>query len=273
MGAVATIGKRTVGWLQDLGDFSRFTFETQVGLPSGLTRLRSLRLLVIQMFEAGTRSIPVVMITGMFVGMVLAVQTVIQFKTVGLESQLGAVVNLSVIRELGPVLAGVLLAGRVGGGIAAELGTMRVTEQIDALSVMGADPVRHLVVPRYLACIILGPFLVMYADVMGVAGGYYIAVMVYKVNPGQYWMHSHQSIQMFDIYLGLIKAVFFGATISLISCYKAFRCEPGAAGVGRACTIAFVNSCIVILALDFFLNVLLNSIYEALYGVQSLLGG
>ena len=270
MGALTSLGRRTVSWVEEFGDFCRMTGQTCAVLPSSLTRWRTILLIIQQMFDVGTRSLPVVMITGMFVGMVLAVQAVSQFKNIGLEGQLGSIVNLSVVRELGPVLAGVLLAGRVGGAMAAELATMHVTEQIDALRAMGADPIRYLVVPRFVACLLLGPLLVMYADVMGIFGGYYVSVIIYDVNAAAYWTTSHTSVEFFDVASGLLKSVLFAGTLALISCNKAFRSGPGAAGVGRACTEAFVSSCMVILGLDFFINVLLNTIYTTIYGFKPL---
>jgi phospholipid/cholesterol/gamma-HCH transport system permease protein len=218
------------------------------------------------MYEVGTRSVPMVMITGAFVGMVLAAQSVLQFKAAGLEANLGAIVNVSVVRELGPVLAAIMLAGRVGGALTAELGTMRVSEQIDALRAMGADPVRVLVMPRFLACLLLMPFLVLYADLTGILGGYLIGVYVYQVNARQFWEHAARAVQMFDIVSGLVKALLFGGVTSLVCCWRGFRCQPGAAGVGRACTEGFVDSCLAILALDFFLGVLLNTIYTLTWG-------
>lgn len=264
-------GRGVLDRLDQFGDFWRFTGRAHRFAPNVLTSRRGLGRLMRQMFDVGTRSIPVVMITGLFVGMVLATQTVHQFKSLGMEGAMGGIVNLSVVRELGPVLAGILLAGRVGGAISAELGTMKVTEQLDALRAMGADPIGHLVTPRFLACMILGPFLVIYADVMGIFGGYYISVYVYDISPGTYWSHSASVVGLFDMNLGLIKSVLFGWSMALVCCYKAFRCQPGAAGVGRACTEAFVVSCMVILALDFFANVLLGAINVALYGHRMVL--
>jgi phospholipid/cholesterol/gamma-HCH transport system permease protein len=176
-----------------------------------------------------------------------------------------------VLRELGPVLAGVMLAGRVGGGLTAELGTMRVTEQIDALRAMGADPIRVLVVPRFLACVLLIPVLVLYADFMGILGGYAISVYIYGVNAAEFWRHASETVEYFDIFYGPIKSVFFGMAISLVCCYKGFHCRAGAAGVGRACTESFVASTMAILALDFFLGMLLNTAYEFLYGLRAVL--
>ena len=252
--------------LAGFGDFCRFSGRTFAWATSSAGRYRDLRLLLAQMHEVGTRSVPVVMITGAFVGMVLAAQSVLQFKAVGLEARLGAIVNLSVVRELGPVLAGIMLAGRVGGALAAELGTMRVTEQIYALRAMGADPVRVLVVPRFLACLLLTPLLCLYADLMGILGGYVIGVYVYQINAAQFWENAARTVEMFDIFSGLLKSLFFGGVMSLICCFRGFRCRPGAAGVGRACTEGFVESCMAILALDFFLGVLLNTIYTLTWG-------
>ena len=271
MALIAYLGRRTVDHLGAFGDFCRFSGQTVAWIPEGLGRWRHLRLLFPQFYEIGTRSIPVMMITGAFVGMVLAVQMVTQFKALGMESHMGTVVNLSVLRELGPVLAGVMLAGRVGGGLTAELGTMRVTEQIDALRAMGADPVRVLVVPRFVACVLLIPVLVLYADFMGILGGYVVSVFVYGISDAEFWRHASRTVEYFDIFYGPVKSIFFGIAIGLICCYKGFRCAPGAAGVGRACTESFVASTMAVLALNFFLGMLLNTVYEFLYGVRMVL--
>ncbi len=185
-GAGSQLGSRAVATVAGFGDFCRFSGRAMNGSLTALARWRLARLTAEQMYEVGTRSIPVVMFTGAFVGMVLAAQSVLQFKAIGMEAKLGSIINLSVVRELGPVLAGLVLAGRVGGALAAELGTMRVTEQIDALRAMGADPIDVLVVPRFLACVMLMPVLVLYADLMGAAGGYVISIHVYRINPAEY---------------------------------------------------------------------------------------
>ena len=271
MDAIANLGKRTVGHLADFGDFCNFCARTLAWLFGAPSRWGSARLLLPQFYEVGTRSIPVVMITGAFVGAVLAVQTVAQFKGIGMADRMGTIVILSTLRELGPVLAGIMLAGRVGGGLTAELGTMRVTEQIDALRAMGADPIRVLVVPRFIACVLLIPVLVLYVDFMGIVGGYVVSVHVYGINSADFWRGPMRTVEHFDIFYGPIKSVFFGAAMSLICCYKGFRCSPGAAGVGRACTQSFVASCMAILALNFFLGMLLNTFYEFFFGVRSVL--
>jgi phospholipid/cholesterol/gamma-HCH transport system permease protein len=265
------LGVAAIHRINGFGDFCRFCGRTFAWMFASLKRLSAFRLMMVQFFEIGTKSLPVVMTTGAFVGMVLAVQAVPQFEAVGLIASMGALVNLSVLRELGPVLAGVMLAGRVGGGLTAELGTMRVTEQIDALKAMGASPIRVLVVPRFVACVLLTPILVVYADIMGILGGFGISVMVYGVDPAEFWRSASDTIRTFDILYGLIKSLSFGVALGLISCYKGFRCSAGAAGVGRACTEAFVVSCMSILALDFFLGMLMNTIYEFIYGVELIL--
>src|SRR5262249_41009671 len=194
----------------------------------------------------------VILVTGSFVGMVLAVQSVDQFKSVGVEDRMGVVINVSVVREIGPVLAAVMLAGRVGGALTAELGTMNVTEQIDALRVMGADPIRHLVVPRFLACLLLTPMLTIYSDFLGVIGGWLISVKTLGVPAEPYWRYSAQGVDNWQIFEGIIKSFFFGAAIGTIGCFKGFTCGPGASGVGRACTESFVASFMAIIVLNFF---------------------
>ena len=271
MDIIANLGQTTLRSLDRFGDFCRFSGRAFAWAPAGMTSWRRLKLLNRQLFEIGSKSILVVMITGVFIGMVLAVQVVQQFKAVGLEAQMGAIINLSVLRELGPVLAGLMLAGRVGGGLTAELGTMRVTEQIDALRAMGSDPIRVLVVPRLIASAVMIPILVLYADIMGIWGGYVVSVHIYNVNAADFWRFAEQSVMMFDIFFGPIKCIFFGVALSLISCYKGFNCAPGAAGVGKACTEAFVASAMAILCLNFFLGMLLTTIQLGAWGIIPIL--
>jgi phospholipid/cholesterol/gamma-HCH transport system permease protein len=260
-----------VNGLASFGDFSIFSGQTFRWTATSLFRVHNLKLLVPQFYEIGARSVSIVSITGLFVGMVLAVQAATQFLNIGMGHYLGVVINLSVVRELGPVLAGVMLAGRVGGALTAELGTMHVTEQIDALQAMGVDPIRYLVMPRVIACILLTPMLTIFADFLGVIGGYLISVKVYDVSAVQYWRFSAQSIELWDVMSGLLKSIFFGGAIALIACYKGFNSRAGAEGVGRACTEAFVASFVSILTIDFFMAVFLKSFYELMWGFQSIL--
>jgi len=261
--------RRVLAVIASFGFFCRFSGQTFGWIARSATTLSDLKLLMPQFYEIGARSVPIVSITGMFVGMVLAVQAFVQFEAVGLESYLGSVINMSVVRELGPVLAGVMLAGRVGGALTAELGTMHVTEQIDALRTMGTDPVRYLVVPRFLACLLLTPFLTCIADLAGVLGGYFISAWVFDVSSNLYWRYSAQALELWDLGCGLSKSVLFGGAIALIGCYKGFNCRAGAEGVGRACTEAFVTSFVAILTIDFFMAVLLKGLYEAIWGFKS----
>ncbi len=212
-------------------------------------------------YEVGVRSLLVVAITGSFIGMVLAVQSYFQFRQLGLESRLGAVINMTLVRELGPVLAATMLAGRVGGAMAAQLGTMRVTEQIDALASMGASPIQYLVVPRFLACIVLIPTLTIMADFMGVVGGYLYSVYGFSIDQHFYWYNSAKFVGNWDLFSGVFKSFFFGGTIALVSCYRGFNCQPGAEGVGQAATAAFVHSFVLILVSDLFLNIGLDAVY------------
>ena len=260
---IEDLGQKTRSAIIDLGQFGIFSFRMFYWLLRGFTRWQ---LLAPQFYEIGVRSVPVVAITGLFVGMVLAVQVFDQLDNLGFGSHSGLLVNLSVVKELGPVLAGVMLAGRVGGALAAELGTMKVTEQIDALVSLAADPIRYLVVPRFLACLLLIPFLTIYCDVVGVLGGYAIVVGAYGGSSSDYWHYSAQGIQMFDVLAGVSKSIFFGAAIAMISCYKGFTSRSGAEGVGRAATEAFVLNFIVILIINLFMAIFLNRLYVLLYG-------
>ncbi len=258
--------------LAELGDLALFAGQVLMGCA----RLPYRGTFVPVAYMIGVRSVPVVMITGTFIGMVLAVQAYNQFAQVGLATQLGTIVNTSVVRELGPVLAATMLAGRVGSAMAAELATMRVTEQIDALDCLGTNPVRYLAVPRFLACVLLIPLLTILANFMGVMGGAVISTYVYHIDAHHYWRNASGVITLYDVVTGLIKPMFFGAAIAVLSCHRGFKSEGGAEGVGRAATNAFVTSFIAILALDFFLALFLTRLYAILYpmaGSKFLNGG
>ncbi len=268
---IASTGDHTLDALADFGRFFKFTGQTLRWLLHASGSARTWQLVLAESMDVGVRSLPVILITGSFVGMVLAVQAIEQFRAVGLEEQMGGVVNLSVVRELGPVLAGVMIAGRIGGSLTAELGTMNVTEQIDALRSMGTDPIRFLVVPRFLACFLLTPVLTLYCDVMGSLGGWLVTVVMSGVDSGPYWEYTRSAVSAFDVFSGVAKSFAFGGVLSLVSCYKGFHCRAGAEGVGRACTDAFVASFVAILVMDFFISVLLQSISTRIWGFRSLL--
>jgi phospholipid/cholesterol/gamma-HCH transport system permease protein len=255
-----------VRWLErslaDLGDLTEFSGRVLFWV----TTHRPGRGTLLPVFYAvGVRSIPVVAVTGLFIGMVLAVQSYDQFAAMGLQTHLGGVINISVVRELGPVLAATMLAGRIGSSIAAELATMRITEQIDAMACLGTNPIHYLAVPRFLACFLLIPLLTIVANFVGVMGGALICVSVYHIEAHYYWTNTEGYVRLWDIITGLIKPTFFGATIGIISCYRGFYSRAGAEGVGRAATEAFVTAFVAILGLDFLLAMFLNQLHDLIW--------
>lgn len=259
---ISLLGRLTQEFLCGLGSLAVFTARLFAALRSGLPR----RHVIVPIFyEVGVRSVPVVLITGAFIGMVMAVQTYQQFKMMHMESRLGAIITMTLVSELGPVLAATMLAGRVGSAMAAELGTMRVTEQVHAISALGADPVRYLVVPRFLACVLLIPLLTAIADAVGILSGWLFSWQVLGINSHHYWMHAVQFVTGWDVMAGLVKSVFFGCAIAIIACRQGFHCGAGAEGVGRAATQAFVLSFICILGMDFLLTVVLNTTYYMIW--------
>ena len=259
---ISDLGGVMLDWVMVLGDVTLFFARTLVWI---FTRLPRRETLLPNFYQIGVLSLPVVALTGMFIGMVLAVQSHSQFRQMHLETRLGAVINMSLVRELGPVLAATMLAGRVGSAMAAELGTMRVTEQIDALASMGANPIHYLVVPRFLACLVLIPMLTIMADFMGVVGGAVYCIYGLGIDSNHYWQNSRDFIGTFDLMSGVFKSLFFGAAIALGSCYRGFHCDAGAEGVGRAATSAFVISFVMILVLDFFLGIALDNVYMMIW--------
>jgi len=212
------------------------------------------RIILQQAEEVGVQSLPVVLLTALFTGMVLALQSYIVFHRFAAESMTGLVVSMTMVRELGPVLVGLMIAGRVGASFAAELGTMRVTEQIDALWTLSTDPLRYLIMPRLIAIIFMMPLLVVIADFLGIYGGYAISIYLLDQNPTVYIENTTVYMELNDFYSGLVKAAFFGMLIGIISCTEGFSCGGGAEGVGRATTRAVVISSMSILISDYFLT-------------------
>ena len=248
------IGTRTLAYLDESGQGMILFFKVLRGL---LHRPFPFRLTAQQMEEVGVRSLPVVLITAIFTGAVLALQTYSGFKRFGAEGLVGTVVALSMTRELGPVLASIMVAGRVGSSMAAELGTMRVTEQIDALVTLATDPVRYLVVPRFLAAFFMMPILVVFADFVGILGGYVVAVTILGTSSTTYINRTLQYLEFSDVSVGLLKAAVFGMIIALVGCHMGFFTSGGAEGVGRATTRAVVGASILILISNYFLTALL----------------
>jgi len=209
-----------------------------------------LRLTGQQMIDIGYYSLPVVGLTAVFTGMVLALQTNTGFSRFGAASATATVVVLSVTRELGPVIASLMVAGRIGAAMAAEIGTMRVTDQIDALSTLSTNPYKYLVVPRLIAGTIAMPALVIIADIIGVFGGFLVGVYKLDFNPGSYIGQTIDYLHSDDVASGLIKAAVFGFTIALMGCYHGYHSRGGAEGVGTATTYSVVSASIMILLLD-----------------------
>jgi phospholipid/cholesterol/gamma-HCH transport system permease protein len=212
------------------------------------------RLVGRSLMEIGYFSLPVVALTALFTGMVLALQSYTGFSRFNAESAIASVVVLSVTRELGPVLAGLMVSGRAGAAMAAELGTMRVTDQIDALSTLSTEPMKYLVAPRLLAGIIAMPLLVGIADILGVLGGFIVATLRLGFNPNTYLVSTFSNLRAEDVVSGLIKACVFGFVIALMGCFNGYRSRGGAQGVGAATTSAVVSASILILALDYVLT-------------------
>lgn len=216
-----------------------------------------IRNLLKQVEYVGIKSLPVVLITGAFTGMVLALQSYTGFKRFNAEAFVGTVVALSMTRELGPVLCGLMVSGRVGSAMAAELGTMQVTEQIDALYTLAINPVQYLVVPRFLASLIVMPILTTFADIIGIMGGYGVSVFLLGSNPTVYMRRTYDYLDLEDVYIGLLKACIFGMIIATIGCYQGMNTRGGAEGVGKATTNAVVIGSLLILIANYFVTALL----------------
>jgi phospholipid/cholesterol/gamma-HCH transport system permease protein len=210
-----------------------------------------------QMVRVGVDSVPVVFLTTMFTGMVMALQTFTGFQRVHAEAFVGSVVALAMLRELSPVLVGLMVTGRVGSSMAAEIGTMRVTEQIDALEALATDPVHYLFVPRIIAGVVMLPLLTILGNGLGIFGGYLVAVRLLGANPVVYQQNTFQYLELNDLWSGLIKAAVFGLILTLTGCVRGYYTSGGAEGVGRATTNAVVSASLIILLVDFFLTKLL----------------
>jgi phospholipid/cholesterol/gamma-HCH transport system permease protein len=248
---IALLGRSTIAFITVLGELGLFTAAALAGLvrppyyPRNIGRAFA---------DIGFFSLPVVAMTAVFTGMVLALQTYTGFARFDAQSAIASVVVLSLTRELGPVLAGLMVAGRVGSAMAAEIGTMRVTDQIDALTTLATDPVRYLVTPRLLAGVIALPLLVLIADILGVAGGTLVATLRFGFNVSDYLRQTLQHLHGMDVASGLIKSAVFGFVIALMGCFFGYRSRGGAQGVGAATTSAVVAASILILGLDYVLT-------------------
>ncbi len=266
---VTLLGGAIFQAVADFGAFVRFALAALGALLTHPARSLRWRQLAPQLYAVGTASVPVVAITGCFIGMILAVEGYSQFEAIGAARRMGGIINVSVVKQIGPVLAAVMVAGRVGGAIAAELGTMKVTEQLDAMRAMAASPMVRLVAPRFVACLVMTPILTVFSDLLGAWGAWLVVVKFFGVSSTEYWHYTAQFMVTLDPINGLIKATFFGAAIGLICCYKGFTCGAGAEGVGRAATSAFVASFIAIVAINLVLVEFLQTVTRMVEGTLS----
>ena len=248
---LAAIGAVFLAFLAATG---RLVLFAGLALATLFTPPFYLRVILREMVNIGYFSLPVVGLTAIFTGMVLALQSYTGFSRFAAEGAVATVVVLSVTRELGPVISGLMVAGRVGAAMAAEIGTMRVTDQIDALTTLSADPLRYLVLPRLLAGVITMPMLVLVADIIGVFGGYLVGVYRLNFNPQAYLIGTREHLETSDVVHGLVKAAVFGFIITLMGCYHGYHSRGGAQGVGRATTHAVVSASILILIVDYLIT-------------------
>ena len=248
MNPLATIGRLFIAFLGAMGRIAMFA---GVAVSHCLRPPWYPQLIGRQMLDIGYFSLPVVGLTALFTGMVLALQSYTGFARFSAEGAVATVVVLSMTRELGPVIAGLMVAGRIGASMAAEIGTMRVTEQIDALSTLSTNPFKYLVAPRLIAGLMMLPLLVLVADVIGVFGGYLVSVYKLNFNPASYLKRTMDYLEFMDVVSGLVKAAAFGFLVSLMGCFHGYNSAGGAQGVGRATTNAVVSSSILILIFNY----------------------
>lgn len=255
----ALVKNQSVRILEMIGDYVSLIFEV---IHASLRRPPSWRLVQEQMYHIGVMSLSVVAITGFTTGFVLAAQSFYQLGEKGLAGVTGVLVAKSMITELGPILTAFMVTGRVGSSMCAELGSMKVTEQIDALKSMAINPYSYLVAPRFIAGILMIPLLTLFSIVMGIFGGYLIAVALFHLSPASYFDPMQLHITLFDVATGSIKSFIFGVLLVTVCCYKGMKTTGGAAGVGRSTTQSVVTSYILILLSDFFLTMALNMIHQ-----------
>lgn len=249
------IGRRGVNFITKLGGLSLMLGRFIISLKEIPW---SIRLILEQLYLLGVKSLPLIVVISIFVGAVSAWQAAYQFKFIGAPLRLlGHAVGKAVVIELAPVLSAIVFAGRVGAGVTAELGTMRVTEQIDALESMGISPVRYLVMPRVLACLLMVPFLVIFANFVAIVGALIVSIIGVNISSETFLNGFHNSFKLDDFINGLIKAAVFGLVIGIVGCYEGFQTTGGAQGVGKATTNSVVISSVLILIFNFFFAILL----------------
>lgn len=248
-----SLGHRFIEFVRYAGGVSILMGQTLFWIPIPPLRRRQV---FDQMAKIGVDSLPIVFLISMFTGMVLALQSAYQMQRFSAEMYIASLVAFSMTRELGPVLTALIVAGRVGASITAELGTMKVTEQIDALETLATNPIKYLVVPRFLALIIVLPILTIYSDMVGILGGYMVGVWKLGIPHELYMKNTWQPLQYKDVFTGLIKSLSFAVIICIVACYEGMTADGGAEGVGRSTTSSVVVSFILIIASDCFFTAL-----------------
>lgn len=253
MNSLALTGRVCLSLMEIIGRVTSFAWQA---ISSGLRPPFYGKQILRAMIEIGFYSLPVIGLTAIFTGAVLALQSYSGFSRFSAEASIPIVVVLSITRELGPVLAGLMVAGRIGAAYAAEIGTMRVTEQVDALTTLSTDPYQYLLFPRLLAGVLMLPILVLIADIIGVFGGYLVSVHELDFNPATYLINTFDYLEAKDVISGLVKASVFGFIITLMGCYHGYHSRGGAQGVGTATTQAVVSASILILLFNYILTAL-----------------
>jgi phospholipid/cholesterol/gamma-HCH transport system permease protein len=248
------IGHFVIEFMEEVGRTYQLGSETVAFIFGGKTNLK---LVFEQMVKTGIDSLPIALTSATFVGMVFAVQVATEFVKFGASKYVGGVMGIAVARELAPALTGVVISSRVAAQIAAEIGTMKVTEQIDALNALGSNPVKYLVIPRFIACMLMLPLLTVLSDIFCFMGGYYVSVFMVKINAVDYINSAQQMLTLNDIYGGVFKSLIFGMLISIIACNKGLRTRGGAKGVGESTTASVVASLIALFISNYFLSVML----------------
>lgn len=248
-----TVGKRTIRILEEFGKVITLAGYTLRDIGRGKVNVK---LVLEQMVKIGIGSLPLALVTSAFVGMVFALQIAGEFVRFGAGKFVGGVMSIAMARELGPAITGIVVAARVAASITAEIGTMKVTEQVDALKSLGASPVRYLIIPRFIASTVMLPLLTILTVIVGFMGGYVVAVYVGDINSVQYMETAQRMAKLWDIYGGLIKTAVFGMIIAIVACYKGLNTRGGAKGVGEATTSSVVTTLITLFIVNYFLSIL-----------------
>ncbi len=256
---IRRLGERVIYFVHFLGDISILFAQTIIWIP--VRPIKRKRILA-QARIVGIESFPIVSLVALFTGMILALQMAYQMQKLSSEIYIANLVAVALTRELAPVLTALIVAGRIGAAITAEIGTMVVTEQVDALQTMATNPIKYLVVPRFLALMLMLPVLTVYADVIGIFGGYFICVFKLAIGSQMYINMTLDALVVKDVITGLVKTVFFGMIIALVGCYEGLKTKGGAEGVGRATTLSVVTSFILIIATDCLFTALFYFIFE-----------